>query len=157
MGGEFFRAIMASPIIGSADIATIARTATLKFCCTQGRFPKRKPAVKNPPIHIAAPNTLKVANLRYSMAPIPAMNGANVRTIGTNLASTTVNEAFKIPAATEFVERHMTLGILKLQLTSPSTKLLIVLLCLSNVFRFQKTICKHSAILATNRIVHGVA
>ena len=42
------------------------------------------------PVQIAPPSTLYHANLLYLMLPTPAMKGANVRTIGTNRASTTV-------------------------------------------------------------------
>eukprot|EP00879_Flechtneria_rotunda_P020938 GHRR01022047.1.p1 GENE.GHRR01022047.1~~GHRR01022047.1.p1 ORF type:complete len:131 (-),score=18.75 GHRR01022047.1:475-867(-) len=85
-----FLASKTSSTTGTTLTATIPKTTSVKLCCTTGRLPKKYPAPRNSSVHSSAPPTLYMANLLYDMLPMPATNGANVRTMGTKRASTTV-------------------------------------------------------------------
>jgi hypothetical protein len=66
------------------------RTTAEKLSRTTGSVPNAAPATVSDPTHSAAPAQLNAVKVGHGMRATPATNGANVRTIGTKRASTTV-------------------------------------------------------------------
>lgn len=64
----------------------IAIITNSKFFFTTGMFPKKNPSAETTSTHSIPPIALNEIKCLYCIFPIPATNGAKVRTIGINLA-----------------------------------------------------------------------
>ncbi|GHV21569.1 hypothetical protein FACS1894176_06630 [Bacteroidia bacterium] len=64
----------------------IARIINEKLSLTNSTFPKKYPTQTKRDVQANPPITLYEKNFPYFIFPTPATNGANVRTMGTNLA-----------------------------------------------------------------------
>ena len=85
--GVLLRAFQAPNITRKPGIKIIAQMILSKLAFTHGKLPKKYPAVQIPSTQISAPATLKNVNLRRSIAPTPATNGAKVRKNGMKRAT----------------------------------------------------------------------
>src|SRR5262249_36966120 len=75
-----------SSTIGRTEIKTIATMTDSKWSFTNSKSAKKRPAKTQISTQAAPPTTLYAKKRRYRILPMPATNGANVRTIGTNRA-----------------------------------------------------------------------
>ena len=75
-----------SMIAGKTETIIIAKMTNVKLSLMMGIPPKKYPRNRNDVIQAMPPTTLKDANFAYVIVPMPSTNGANVLTIGINLA-----------------------------------------------------------------------
>ena len=81
-----FLALRYSTTAGITERKTIIIITIVRFSFIKGILPKKYPAKRKIVTQAIPPIILKLKNFPYFIAPMPATKGANVLTIGTNLA-----------------------------------------------------------------------
>lgn len=76
-------------VVGRMVNKATKRIAKAKFSFTHGIVPKKNPAKTNTPTHKNEPMTLASKKREYFIFESPAINGTNVRNVGTNLDTST--------------------------------------------------------------------